>query len=136
MFRTSIVHLQERSYAVCCNLVCLETSCCYEGEGRTADILQNDTRPIQYQMYESIICNVWAHNRNRCATVRAGPASILSRESSYCERHHCRFFSVLHRKNTLYSYLLPSTHFKMYHSLTSFYYMLCSSEKKILRRLN
>ena len=22
MFRTSIVHLQERSYAVCCNLVC------------------------------------------------------------------------------------------------------------------
>ena len=30
MFRTSIVHLQERSYAVCCNLVCLDTSCCYE----------------------------------------------------------------------------------------------------------
>ena len=26
MFRTSIVHLQERSYAVCCNLVCLDTS--------------------------------------------------------------------------------------------------------------
>ena len=25
MFRTSIVHLQERSYAVCCNLVCLDT---------------------------------------------------------------------------------------------------------------
>ena len=36
MFRTSIVHLQERSYAVCCNLVCLDTSCCYEGERRTA----------------------------------------------------------------------------------------------------
>ena len=36
MFRTSIVHLQERSYAVCCNLVCLDTSYCYEGEGRTA----------------------------------------------------------------------------------------------------
>ena len=35
MFRTSIFHLQERSYAVCCNLVCLDTSCCYEGEGRT-----------------------------------------------------------------------------------------------------
>ena len=27
MFRTSVVHLQERSYAVCCNLVCLDTSC-------------------------------------------------------------------------------------------------------------
>ena len=25
MFRTSIVHLQEHSYAVCCNLVCLDT---------------------------------------------------------------------------------------------------------------
>ena len=25
MFRTSVVHLQERSYAVCCNLVCLDT---------------------------------------------------------------------------------------------------------------
>ena len=25
MFRTSIVHLQERSYAVCCNFVCLDT---------------------------------------------------------------------------------------------------------------
>ena len=25
MFRTSIVHLQECSYAVCCNLVCLDT---------------------------------------------------------------------------------------------------------------
>ena len=37
MFRTSIVHIQERSYAVCCNLVCLDTSCC-KGEGRTADI--------------------------------------------------------------------------------------------------
>ena len=36
MFRTSVVHLQERSYAVCCDLVCLDTSCCYEGEGRTA----------------------------------------------------------------------------------------------------
>ena len=36
MFRTSIVHLQERSYAVCCSLVCLDTSCFYEGEGRTA----------------------------------------------------------------------------------------------------
>ena len=36
MFRTSVVHLQERSYAVCCNLVCLDTSCWYEGEGRTA----------------------------------------------------------------------------------------------------
>ena len=36
MFRTSIVHLQERSYAVCCNLVCLDTSSRYEGEGRTA----------------------------------------------------------------------------------------------------
>jgi hypothetical protein len=36
MFRTSVVHLQERSCAVCCNLVCLDTSCCYEGEGRTA----------------------------------------------------------------------------------------------------
>ena len=36
MFRTPILHLQERSYAVCCNLVCLDTSCCYEGEGRTA----------------------------------------------------------------------------------------------------
>ena len=35
-FRASIVHLQERSYAVRCNLVCLDTSCCYEGEGRTA----------------------------------------------------------------------------------------------------
>ena len=34
MFRTSIVHLQERSYAVRCNLVCLDTSCCYEGEAR------------------------------------------------------------------------------------------------------
>ena len=33
MFRTSIVHLQEGSYAVCCYLVCLDTSCCYEGEG-------------------------------------------------------------------------------------------------------
>ena len=32
MFRTSIVHLQERSYAVCCDLVCLDTSCCYVGE--------------------------------------------------------------------------------------------------------
>ena len=30
MFRASIVHLQERSYAVCCDLVCLDTSCCYE----------------------------------------------------------------------------------------------------------
>jgi hypothetical protein len=29
MFRNSIVHLHERSYAVCCNLVCLDTSCCY-----------------------------------------------------------------------------------------------------------
>ena len=28
MFRTSIVHLEERSYAVCCNLVCLDMSCC------------------------------------------------------------------------------------------------------------
>ena len=37
MFRPSVVHLQERSYAACCNLVCLDTSCCYEGEGRTAD---------------------------------------------------------------------------------------------------
>ena len=36
MFRTSIVHLQERSYAVCCNLVCLDTSCCYEGDGRAS----------------------------------------------------------------------------------------------------
>ena len=36
MFRTSIVQLQDRSYAVCCNLVCLDTSCCYEGERRTA----------------------------------------------------------------------------------------------------
>ena len=36
IFRSSIVHLQERSYTVCCNLVCLDTSCCYEGEGRTA----------------------------------------------------------------------------------------------------
>jgi hypothetical protein len=35
MFRTSVVHLQERSYAVCCNSVCLDTSCCYEGEGRS-----------------------------------------------------------------------------------------------------
>ena len=35
MFRTSIVHLQEGSCAVCCNLVCLDTSCCYKGEGRT-----------------------------------------------------------------------------------------------------
>ena len=35
MFRTSIVHLQERSYAVCCSLVCIDRSCCYEGEGRT-----------------------------------------------------------------------------------------------------
>ena len=25
MFRTSIVHLQERSYTVCCNLLCLDT---------------------------------------------------------------------------------------------------------------
>ena len=36
MFRTSVVPLQERSYAVCCNLACLDTSCCYEGEGTTA----------------------------------------------------------------------------------------------------
>ena len=36
MFRASVVHLQESSYAVCCNLVCLDTFCCYEGEGRTA----------------------------------------------------------------------------------------------------
>ena len=35
VFRTSIVHLQERSYAVCCNLVCLDMSC-YEGEGRNS----------------------------------------------------------------------------------------------------
>ena len=35
MFRTSIVHLQERSYVVCCNLVCLHTSCC---EGTTGSI--------------------------------------------------------------------------------------------------
>ena len=35
MFRTSIVHIQERSYAVCCNMVRLDTSS-YEGEGRTA----------------------------------------------------------------------------------------------------
>ena len=33
MFRTSVVHLQERSYAVCCNLVCLDS---YEGERRNA----------------------------------------------------------------------------------------------------
>ena len=39
MFRTSIVHLQESSYAVCCNLVCLDTSCCYEGEGRNPDFI-------------------------------------------------------------------------------------------------
>ena len=38
MFRTSIVHLQELSYAVCYNLVCLDTSCCYVGEGRTAGL--------------------------------------------------------------------------------------------------
>ena len=25
MFRASVVHLQEGSYAVCCNLVCLDT---------------------------------------------------------------------------------------------------------------
>ena len=25
MFQTSVIHLQERSYAVCCNLVCLDT---------------------------------------------------------------------------------------------------------------
>ena len=25
MFRTPLVHLQERSYAVCCDLVCLDT---------------------------------------------------------------------------------------------------------------
>ena len=37
MFRTSIVHLQERSYVVRCNLVRLDTSCFYEGEGRTAN---------------------------------------------------------------------------------------------------
>ena len=36
MFRTSIVHLQGRSYAVCCSLVCLGMSCCYEGEGRAS----------------------------------------------------------------------------------------------------
>ena len=35
-FRTSIVHLQEGSYAVCCNLVCLDTSCCYEGDRRSS----------------------------------------------------------------------------------------------------
>ena len=36
MFRTSVVHFQERSYAVCCNLVR-----CYEGEGRTAFLLHS-----------------------------------------------------------------------------------------------
>ena len=80
IFRTSIVHLQERSYAVCCNLVCLGPSCCYGVEGSSwrwiievrnmlsywmlwvkliikycvscwiTDILQNDTRSIQYQI--------------------------------------------------------------------------------------
>ena len=30
MFWTSMVHLQDRSYAVCCNLVLLDMSCCYE----------------------------------------------------------------------------------------------------------
>ena len=36
MFRTQIVHLQERSYAVCFSLVCLDMSCCYEDEGRAS----------------------------------------------------------------------------------------------------
>ena len=36
MFWTSVVHLHERSYALCCSLVCLDMSCCCEGEGRTA----------------------------------------------------------------------------------------------------
>ena len=38
-FQTSIVHLHERSYAVCCDLVCVDTSCCYEGEGRRPTVL-------------------------------------------------------------------------------------------------
>ena len=50
MFRTSVVHLQERSYAVCCNLVCLNTSCCYEGEWRTA--LQFFLHPHNNRMYQ------------------------------------------------------------------------------------
>ena len=36
MFRASIAHLQESSYAVCCDLVCLETSCCYTKLQHTA----------------------------------------------------------------------------------------------------
>ena len=47
MFRTSIVHLQERSYAVCCNLVCLDTFCCYGGEGRIAS--SSSFTPITYR---------------------------------------------------------------------------------------
>ena len=49
MFRTSIVHLQRRSYAVCCNLVCLDTSCCYESEGRTVELL-NVMNKINHQI--------------------------------------------------------------------------------------
>ena len=50
MFRTSKLHLQERSYALCCNLVCLDTSCCYEGEGRTAS--SSSFTLIKHTVYE------------------------------------------------------------------------------------
>ena len=67
MFRTSVVHLQERSYAVCCNLVCLDTSCCYEGEGRTGChqfFLLNVMNKINHQILCILLDYIYIHIRS------------------------------------------------------------------------
>ena len=73
MFRTSVVRLQDRSYAVCCNLVCLDTSCCYEGEGRTAQqclYVPSNTTQIQYNHLMTLeICYTFRYRPKHVAYI-------------------------------------------------------------------
>ena len=90
MFRTSIVHLQERSYAVCCDLICLDTSCCYEGEGRTA----HKSWQLNH-LWEEVMCAV------SNSTYRMTHISILLSNSEHCH--------LIHLAITLYTFNLIFT---------------------------
>ena len=63
-FGLPIVHLQERSYAVCCNLVCLDTSCCYEGEGRTDQFSMRPVMRVKEELTSSRYVLLWGWRKN------------------------------------------------------------------------
>ena len=68
IFQTSIVHLHEHSYALCCNLVYLDTSCCYEGEEEHVKLL-NVINKINHQILCILLDYIYITHKHICTLI-------------------------------------------------------------------